>query len=53
MFQTKFVENQNTFYIQYPFPKIVPFMRHCGIIRYSQTGHRWQYDTKREHYMLH
>jgi hypothetical protein len=26
------------------FPKIVPFMRQCGKIWYSQTGHRWQYN---------
>jgi hypothetical protein len=27
------------------FLKIVPFMRLCGKIWYSQTGHRWQYNT--------
>jgi len=24
------------------FPKILPFMRKCGKMWYSQTGHRWQ-----------
>jgi hypothetical protein len=34
-------ENQNTlFYVQKFLPKIVPFVRWCGKIRYSQTGHR-------------
>jgi len=38
-------ENQNTFCVQWLFflSKIEPFMRKCGKIWYSQTGHRWQY----------
>jgi hypothetical protein len=28
-------------------PKIVPFMRWCGKMWYSQTGHRWQYDVQK------
>jgi hypothetical protein len=27
------------------FSKIVPFIRECGKIWYSQTGHRWQYNA--------
>jgi hypothetical protein len=39
-------ENQNThFMFNSFFPKIVPFMRQCGKIWYSRTGHRWQYNT--------
>jgi len=47
MFQIKFVEKIKTqFYFQYFFPpKIVSFMRWCGKIWYSQTGHRWQCNT--------
>jgi len=26
------------------FPKIVPFVRWCGKIWYSQTDHGWQYN---------
>jgi hypothetical protein len=38
-------ESQNTHFMFYnSFPKIVPFMRCCGKIWYSQTGHRWQCD---------
>ena len=41
--------NRNTFYVQSLFfPKIVSFVRLCGKIWWSQTGHRWQYNaTKR------
>jgi hypothetical protein len=36
-------ENQNTqFMFSNIFPKVAPFMRKCGKIWYSQTGHRWQ-----------
>jgi hypothetical protein len=27
------------------FSKIVQFRKQCGKIWYSQTGHRWQYNT--------
>jgi len=27
------------------FPKIMPFIRHCGKKWYSQTGHWWPYGT--------
>jgi len=37
-------ENQNThFTFHNSLPKIVPFMRQCGKIWYSWTGHRWWY----------
>jgi len=40
-------ENQNTHFVFSNFfpPKIVPFMRQCGEVWYSGTGHRWQYGT--------
>jgi hypothetical protein len=39
-------ENQNTnFMFSNPFPRIVPFMRWCENVWYSQTVHRWKYDT--------
>jgi len=39
-------KNQNTyFFINNIFPKIVVFMRECGKLRYSRTGHRWLYNT--------
>ena len=45
MFQTKVVEKIKAhFYVQQLLPKIVPFVRRCGKIQYSQTGHR-QYTT--------
>jgi hypothetical protein len=45
MFQT-FRENQNKHFVfNNFFSKKVPFMRYCGKILYSQTGHRWQYGT--------
>jgi len=38
-------ENKNThFMFSNFFAKIVPFMRYGGKIRYSQTGHGWQYN---------
>jgi len=44
-FQT-FRENQNRHFVfNNFFSKIVPFMRYCGKILYSQTGHKWQYGT--------
>ena len=49
MFQTKFREKIKTHVlcsITFFFPKeIVPFMRKCGKILYSWTGHRWKSDT--------
>jgi len=30
---------------QFPFPKIVSFMRQCGKILYSQTGHTSSYNA--------
>jgi hypothetical protein len=45
MFQTKVVEKiKARFYVKKLFPKILPFVRWCGKIRYRQTGHR-QYTT--------
>ena len=46
MFQTKVVQKIKTyFFIFYNwFPKVVPFMRECGKIWWSQWGRRWQYD---------
>jgi hypothetical protein len=39
-------ENQNThFMLNNFFPKIAPFMRKCGKMWQSQTGHRWQHNT--------
>jgi len=40
-------ENQNThpMFIFPPPPKIVPFMRMCGKVQYSQAGHRRQRGT--------
>ena len=41
-----FRENQNTHFIfNYFCPWIVPFMRYSGKIRWSQRGHKWQYNT--------
>ena len=43
-------ENQNAHSMSNNFlPKIVPFIRRCGKIWQSRTGHRWQYtsNTKR------
>jgi len=47
MLQTKVVEkNQNSHFMFNIFlPNIVAFMRLCGKIWYSRTGHRWQYNT--------
>jgi len=28
---------------------VMPFMRQCGIIFYSQTGHRWLYGVCKLH----
>jgi len=39
-------ENQNTHFIfNNFFSKNVPFMRQCGKILYSRTGHAWQHDA--------
>ena len=39
-------ENQNNLIFNIPPPpKIVPFMRQCIKIWYSQTGHRWKYNV--------
>ena len=40
-------ENHNTYFTfsNFFFPKIVPFMRYCGKIWWSQRGHRWQDNT--------
>jgi len=40
-------ENQNTHFMfsNFFFPKTVPFMRGCGKLLYSQTGHRWLYGS--------
>jgi hypothetical protein len=41
----KLVEKIKThFMLNNLFPKIMPFMRWCGKIWYSQTGYRWQYN---------
>jgi len=46
-------ENQNThFLFNSIFMKVVPLMRQCGKISYSQKGHRWQYNTAHAHCML-
>jgi hypothetical protein len=47
MFQTKVIDKIKTrILLSVTFsPKIMPFMRYCGKIRYSPTGHRWQYNT--------
>jgi len=43
-------ENQNTHFtfnnVSFFFFLIVPFMRYCGKIVYSRTGHRWQYGAR-------
>jgi hypothetical protein len=33
-------QNKNFIFHYFSFAKIDPFMRKCGKIRYSQTGHR-------------
>ena len=39
-------ENQNThFMFNNGFSKIVPFMRQCRKIWWSQTGHKWRHNT--------
>jgi hypothetical protein len=44
--QTKVVENIRTHILcSVTFFLIIPFMRYCGEIWQSQTGHRWQYGT--------
>jgi len=51
MFQIKIAEKIRPYGL-YPIIfslKIIPFMRQCGIIFYSQTGHRWQYDVCKLH----
>jgi len=37
-------DNQNTHFMVNTlfFPIIVPFMKQCGKVLYSRTGHRWQ-----------
>jgi hypothetical protein len=39
-----YFKSKHTLYVQYFFPKMMPFMR-CGKIWYSRTGHRWHYNT--------
>ena len=47
-------ENQNTcFMFNNFFPKIVPCMRLCGKLWYSQRGHRRQYNMAHAHCMPH
>ena len=49
-----FKGNQNTFYVQwFLFSKIVRFMRYCGKIWQSRTGHRLQYKTAQDGCDLH
>jgi len=46
MHQTRVVKKIKTYFVlKNVFPKIVQFMRRCGKICYSLTGHRWQYET--------
>jgi hypothetical protein len=47
-------ENQNTdFMFTKYFPKIVPFVRQCAKMLYSQRVHRRQFNTAHAHFMLH
>ena len=44
---------KHTFWFPYFFfPKIMLFMRKCGKILKSATGHRWRYNTTQAHCML-
>jgi len=48
MFQTKVVEKIKAHVLcsaTILFSKLVSFVRQCGKIRYSRTGHRWRYGT--------
>jgi len=33
-------------------PNVVPFMTSCGIKRYNQASHRWQYNTAHANFVL-
>jgi hypothetical protein len=56
-FRTRVVEKIQTLILcstVFSPPKIVQFMRYCGKkkIRYTQTGHTWEYNTAHAHCML-
>jgi len=46
------IKNQNTLLFSIIFPKIVPIMRQCRKMWYSQTAHRWQCNRAHFLYML-
>ena len=53
-FRQKLYSNtKDVFYVQYFFPKIIPFIRWCGTPWYSQTGHRWQHNMVQQRCDLH
>jgi hypothetical protein len=46
-------KNQNTHFVfSNFFPKVVPFMRQCGKIWWSQRGHKWRHNVAHTRYML-
>jgi hypothetical protein len=52
-FQTKLAEKIKTYFMfNIFFSKIMTLMRYCRKIRYSQTGHRWLYNTAHAHCTL-
>ena len=44
IFLTEGVEKIKIFYVLLLYQKMAPYVRKCGKILYSQTGHRWQYN---------